>query len=812
MSDPVNQDTLQVIDSSGEPVRQRVSSVQAARNIFNDCLLAQEPLSRVRARIRGIVNGNPPYDPDELKRLGQGWRTNFNAREAEAIIDANSSALWEMQHDLFVFARFRARDPNHRYSPTNGLDYGQILSEEYTQVLRDWDRWPVFTDLIIHDSMETGIGAAIWSDSKAVFPSWHNISSFVFPSKATTEVEDLDFFFLCDEIPLHRIFDIVRADPKKAKEEGWDLTVVRDYLVSLFGYGSSQTSESPEDRYRMPAWEAVQQMIRNNDPAVQTRQFEGVKIVRLFVRDLTGSSGVTQYIFTEELVQTQSPQDPSDEAVSFNDRFLFMRENQFRSMPECLWLLLYSYGDGFLSSVKGLGHRILPHCEISNRLICSTFDSGILSSSLLLQPKSGIDFSKMSILRVGPLTYIPEHVEAIQTSFNPKVEGQILLRDMSSSILNNNTGVFRARNENPLKREGNKTARQVVSEESKEARFEKNQAAYFYCQWDFLHREVFRRLIGVKGTSSVFSADVKAAEDFRSRCTSRGVPEELLDSKYWDVRAERAIGLGAPGMRLDVTAQVLSVKGMLPEENQPHAVREFLAARVGAQHVDRFFPLKPKSAYTSDASSIAYMENNDFREGSWVPAGSDQPHGIHIPIHMTPLVQIMQSFDSDPQSVDARQAMSVFAVAIPHIQEHLMYMSRDHLDTDIEREAKLKEYNDLFKKVKEFFGRLQGVADKLEQAAQKQREQEMQKIQELQQEADGRKFEVQKYEIDKKHELDVYQAQLLHQARMAKAETSIEAQVRKVLNDLQIDSLKAASEIENDRRETDAKIAKESRT
>jgi hypothetical protein len=773
----------------GSAPAKRVSNVEAARQIYDDCVLDAEPISRVRARIRGLVDGNPPYDPAELRRLGQGWRTNFNAREAEAIIDTNAAALWEMQHDTFVVARFSAVDPMYGYSPDNGLDYGDILAQEYTRVLKSWDQWPTYTDLVIHDALESGAGAMMWVDETGVLPKWYNISNFTFPKKATSSLSDLDFFFLRDEIPLHRFFAVTES-PELASEEGWNVDAAKQYLIQSFGFGANPGSSNPDDEYRMSGWEAVQQMIKNNDSLVQRQQFEGVKVVHMFVREVSGDRGITHLIFTEDDVSSSSldrkfTDDPNDE-MSFASSFLFERQSKYEKISHVLWWLLYSYGDGFLNSVKGLGHRITPHCEVSNRLICSTFDSGMLSSSLLLKPTTSVDFSKVSVLRVGPFTYMPENMEAVQTSFNPRVDALLMLRDMSSSVLNNNTGVFRTRGENPLRREGGKTAREVMAEEQKEARFEKNQAAFFYSQWDLFHREVFRRLCSGESTSLLTDeTEREIALQFQSRVVSRGVPFEVLTPDLWEVTAERAIGLGSAGVRLDVTGQLLSIRGMMPEENQVHAVREFIAARVGAHHVDRFLPLKPRSMFASDAASIATLENNDFNEGSNVPVGSDQPHGIHLPIHFAPLMQLAQSFSDAPDQIDARKALQVFQIAIPHIEQHLQYMANDHLPEDAARRQTFGEFQNLLGQLGEFMGRLVGVVEKMDQAAQNQAAQEQQQMMELQAMAEQQQYDVQRYKIDKDAELKRYEADLLHQARMAKANTSIEASVRRVLSDME---------------------------
>lgn len=780
-------DTVINTTPTGEAPKSRIASIEAARAIYDDCLLDAEWAARSRARIRGLVDGNPPYNPEELKRLGQSWRTNVNFREAEAIIDTNAAVLWEMNQDLFVLARFVPKDRTTGYSPDNGTDYGAIIAEEYTNVLRSWPDWPVFMDLVIHDSLESGMGAAVWPDDMQWMPKWFNISNFVFPKNTRCSRESLDLFFLRDEIDLGQLYRIVESEDKAASM-GWDVEQVKRVLIRLFAAGESNTSGEPDSLFQMSPWESVQQMMKNNDSGIQRRQLEGVRVVRMYVRELEPGAGVTQYIFEEDDVRTAASaqtRGEHGESVEDPDAFLFKKQGQYENMMQCLWWLLYGYGDGFIRSVKGLGHRITPHCELSNRFIGQTFDAGVLSSSLVLQPKTGADSQKLQILRVGPVTYIPEFTEAVNTSFSPRIDALVMLRSMSTSILNNNTGVYKTKNENPLQKESDKTAKQVMSEESKEARFEKNQAAFFYAQWDYFHAEAARRLMNSKYAKTSLPVEGKeAAAEFRKRCVARGVPEEVLDYNLWGVVAERAVGTGAPGMRLDVTQQLLQIKGMMPEENQAHAVREFIAARVGAQHVDRFMPLKPKDVYASDSASIATLENNDFAEGRWIPVGSDQLHGVHLRTHFVPLVQVQQVLAEAPDRLDPRQAYGMFANALPHIQQHLAFMSKDHLPQDTARENKMKEYVKLFKQMTEVMTNLELTVKNLEKQDQQKQVQVQKQMQQMQEELQRKNVEVEKYKIDQDAALERYKADQLNSARSSKTQTSIQVAVQRAMQDM----------------------------
>lgn len=781
----MSEDKLLFIEpKTGEPVEPRITSVDAARALFEKCVLESEPLSMVRARIRRLVDGNPPYSEEELRRRNMGWRTNVNFREAESIIESNTAQLWELQQDLFVLARFQPKDPSVVYHPSQlGQDYASILSEEYTRVLRADPSFFSLLELVIRDSLRFGIGCLFWHDPYSWLPQWVPVSSILFPSMAKCDITKLDFFFVRDELDLGLLFSLFRAEgaEERARSMGWNVDWVKKVLIAVLYGGQSEVS-SDGVLYPMSRWESLQMQIRNYDSEVQRRQYDSLRVVRLFVRSLEDSR-VSQFMFTESPVFVEGPSGSA--GGSSREEFLFQGRGEYESMSQCLWWLLYSYGDGYLRSVKGLGHRIAPHCELSNRFLGHIFDAGMFASTLMLQLRADTDAQRLNLLRVGPVTYLPSNVDAVNAAFSPRLDAMIMLRDMSSAILNNNVGVFRVKNENPLRRDPEKTAYQVRAEEAKEVRFEKNQIAYFYAQLDFLHREIARRLLRRDvASSSLPLPGREAARSFRERCLRRGVPESLLDASAWDVFAERAIGLGSQAMRMDITAQLLQIKGMLPEENQAQVVREYIAARVGAMHVDRFMPLKPKDMYSSDAASIATLENNDFMEGSFVPVGSDQLHAVHIPIHFVPLVQILEVIREAPERLDVRQAHGVFSTALPHIEQHLAFMALDHLPQDYEREKKLSEYTKVFKQLNEARTHLETMLRNLEIAERKKAEQQAQQMQELARAADERQFLLKKYEIDRQAELERYKADLLNQARQSKTEVAISLAVRRALADI----------------------------
>jgi hypothetical protein len=797
-----NQDMLQNATEDGHAPVRRLTTPEAAYEIYQSFLDGGEDRAMQWSKIQGMYDRNPPFDQNELTRLGRGDQTNVNTGEMESIIDTNTAAAHEAVFEVPSLISVRIRS---EYLPDDStLDFAAIIADEYSQTVWDWDSFPSYTDLVTKDSFRYGMGFMLWRDQWDWRPRAFRAANFLCPPKASTAYDELEIFGVRDEVPVRWLYQAVE-DEEAAKDAGWDVGFTRRVIAESYKFKSGN-----DDQHQTSTWESTQTKIRTNDVETEAQEFTGIRVVHLLVREVS-STRVSHLII---------PEDPTYKG------FLYKGYERFGDMAQVLWLLTFDNGDGLIRSVKGMGHRAFLHCDLSNRLFCNTIDGGKLAASLLVQPRAGNDIGKAQVLRAGMLTMIPSSLDVIQTSFTPPIQHLIPLRHMSSEILNNNLGVFRPRSENPLQREAEKTAAQVRSEESKEARFSKNQAAQRYVAWDRWHREVYRRMTTAdylsygydsmeqllqiialtRGVQQVydnkpgtvdFLPGQKEAIAFLIGCLRRGVPPEILLDRdaIRTLRAVRAVGQGSDSARRGALNQLMAQRGAMDELSRRNLERDWTAAQIGGYgQVDRYFPNYDRSKKPSAEAGIAALENNDFAEGSQLPVGYDQNHVAHLPVHFAPLVQIAQLFEQAPDQVDAVRSLQLFSIMLPHIQEHIGYLAQD-----VSREAQVKQYVETFKMLAQVAKKLEGqaaaIAAQQDQAAQQQQAE----MEELQRRADANEVELaaRKYEIDRRIELDMLEVQSLHASRMAKTGTSIQA-----------NAAQTAAKIENERRIAEAEIEK----
>ena len=76
-----SQVALENITESGGVPESRLTDARAVLDMVLNMIRADDYRASTRAKVKGLVDGNAPYNSNELKRTGQSFRTNVNFRE-----------------------------------------------------------------------------------------------------------------------------------------------------------------------------------------------------------------------------------------------------------------------------------------------------------------------------------------------------------------------------------------------------------------------------------------------------------------------------------------------------------------------------------------------------------------------------------------------------------------------------------------------------------------------------------------------------------------------------------------------------------
>ena len=675
-----------------------------------------------------------------------GDTVNVNFLTMRANLDARAASAHELFVEVPTLVEFKPR--TGKTVAPEIYEYCSVMAEEFTQLILDWNQFHPSVDLIVRESDAFGIGFVLWPDEYDWRPKAYRRGTLRFDPDASVYIDENDVYTISDRMTAGELYDIIE-DEEAAAARGWKVGNVKELLVQTFITGDGKEDE----KYQVSMWESLQQMVRNNDPQFQEKQFAKVKIVHMLVREVAEPRKVSHLIISES---------------DTNQVFLCEALNRFDDMHQVIWWLPYNYGDGYARSVRGVASFMAQHDDLSNRFLGRVFDAGFMSASLLLQPQSQGDLSRLQFIQHGQYTILPPELTAIQSTFQPQIAPLIQLRGVSESVMKNNTGLYRQHDET-VERGVEKTARQVVEEVSKEARYEKAAVTHRYNQLDMFYREIMRRLTSpmmIDGEGKY--PGHQGAKDFVQRCTERQVPKAfVLDwAKNTRLDATRALGLGSLGVKYDLTNQLVNPLALanMDEAGRRNAWRSWGAARVGFRGVDQYFAKANRDAVPSQEQSFAVLENNDLQEGTAVLVGNDQQHKLHLDVHLPAIAALIQATQGG-QIADPVRAVQVMQLMLQHAAQHL-----EALAPDQSRSQYVKQVQEVLQAGQQALGQLVAAARRVQAQQQAAAQQQQQVVQDAQQTIANREFEAKVLEINRKFALKEREQESLNDMRRSKTE------------------------------------------
>lgn len=673
-------DDLLTIDDKGKAPATRIKDHSALHSIYKNLLMADEQSASDRSRIMDMFDGAAPYDPIVLRRMGQAYRANLNFGEAAADLEQALAAYNDLvtSVDRLVAVKTSFGDESQRE------EYGAIIGEEFHRlVTKDWPSFYFRQQLLSYYFVAQGLAVAFFEDERNWQWNICPIGDFLIP-RATPSTEDKIEIACVRRVYLaHELFRYIE-NPKAAKETGWNVDAVRDAIRDA-------RTTRPEEGFN---WEELQREIKNNDLYFAHVRSKEIHVVHYYVREFDGT-------YSHAIGRRDGLGD-----------FLFKKPSRFKNASQAFHVFTYGVGNGQYHSIRGLGYKIFPHIQTTNRLRCAMADGAMMQTALLLQPQTAEDVSRMTMAYSGPLAFLPPGLQVVQTNFpNLAVEVMPIVNEMAM-VRQSNTGSYRTQMNAPTGKP--RTATEIEAQVANEAILSTNAINLFYVPWGRLLREQFRRLQRDTWVSGEPGAE--EAKKFRKRLEERSVPWEAVKAVY-DVDAVRAVGLGSPAARLTAFNEFMQLLPRFDELGQVNAIRDRVAARVGYDQVDRYLPNpNVKNRIPTDAK-IAELENDSMQGGRPVSVLPNENHSIHLQVHLreaTPLTEAVQN-----NQVENKQfTMTFLTMLFEHCNEHLVRIAQDQT-----KQQELGQYNLAMNLLKEAVTNLQrDVEEDIRRAAEAQQQ------------------------------------------------------------------------------------------
>jgi hypothetical protein len=639
-SSSVNDALVGNLERDGTPPPSRIKDPESLHQVYNRLKQSDDVNARNRSEVDAMFDGQPPYDDGTLREAGMASRCNLNFGEAEALLEASLAGYVDLVQSVenLITVEVKEQDPGKK------SDYERIIAEGFTKMLREWDEFNFKHVLNSTYFVKHGVSVAYWEDEYDWRWQVSKIGDFLIPRRTFAAEEMVEVAVSPRVMRAHELYSFIKNEDR-ASEIGWDVDEVKKAILANSG---------ATDSYHISDWERYQEDLKNNDIYVSHGAGSEIRVIHAWVKEYDGT--ISHYISL---------------ADGSNEEFLYQKRSRFRRACDAFVTFCYGVGtNGYYASIRGLGYKIFPHIQVSNRMRCQFVDGAMLSTSLLIQPDSEDSLENLAFEYLGPFSVLNSGVQILEKNLPNIGQNAIpVLQDMSQQ-LRERAGAYRSVAGNPTSKE--RTKFEVQAQLQGDARLTSGAMNLFYEPWTRLLRGCFRRAVRADYLAEERGGEAVAA--FKKYCSSRGVPLDVLHNKVTEVRAVRSIGAGSDQLRLIAMDEFMAISSQFDEQGRQSLLRDRVAARVGYDHVDRYVPKLPESRPVID-ERIAEFENAGMSQGRQFTPQSTENHFVHASVHIQDIANLAESVKQ--QQADLQTAAQYFQIALPHATQHMQFVAQD---------------------------------------------------------------------------------------------------------------------------------------
>jgi len=651
-------------DGSGRApiVATESGELKAPENIMTNIWTVRAIYSRLRTQhlerielyssIKGMIDGNPPYDPEELEQNGIDHIANFNDMSSSSTFERAALAHWNLLNQTQSFVKFSLHFPGEPNAPK----YAEIMSRNFDYVVRKWPPFEKRVNRLAGQLVQLGVSPVIWPDEL----DWRwrvvDLSKLFVPDQAPDDTELLTFFAIESTFDVQYLFQVYEKFKDKPEDKTlWNVEELERLLLHFANQHSKDRSTSFVDMVE------VQKSIQNNDMNYGDFLTDNIRVVSFIQKEYSGK--YSHYMFHVYY-------DGGD--------FLFKASEIFEKLEDFIVLFTASPGEETIHGSRGVGHRMYSTSQAMMQLNCSIIDMARMSSTPFLR---GAPTQDSSALRVFP--GVPTHIgntDFVQTNFGANISQLIGASDFLQSRLEFNIANA---GDNPAipdsNEQGSLAPSQARSMVFKEHGILKNHIKHFYNKFDLVIVNMVSRML----KSKEGQPGHKWAKEWKRRCVADGVPEFIFNNSntrdinpltglplFLDVKASRVAGDGSTVgqiMGLQELTELLGGDIGGPREVKAYR-RQAVLATLGSEYLDEYMQESSEADERAGGASLAALENAVMEDGRAPVFSPDNEHRSHTVTHIALGSEIIDRLQQ--QQMDPVQADKVFHVLVPHMQQH----------------------------------------------------------------------------------------------------------------------------------------------
>lgn len=678
-----------------------IGSAQDARETLNALIKAEETRSKRRANFNGMLNGNPPYSPAELRAAGQAERANFSQREAEGFMGAAKTPYYAL---VFKGDRFIQLTLDYANADLGLLQtWAGKIATHYQYALEDWDGLDMHMQRSQFQMVAHGSGPMVWEDKEDWRSSSRMAGQFMLPDDASADIDDWETAGCVRSYLPTKLWALIKNE-ERATQRGWNVPACKRAIMKA-------APEKTQSLYGQ-SWEFYEAEMRKGATGFDAKS-KRISVGDLFQKEF--SNRISHFIIHRE-EGTAGTELSTEKENDKQQGFLFRKLDRFENFSEIVCPFLYDVGpDGQWHSVKGAGPKIYDFCSASDRVFMSMLDGALKASGITLHAKDAQALQEAATTQMAGVTVVGPKYEVIQQRVAPDLQSPLVAKRELGDTLSRNTGQYRAHfvtddHAPTLGQEQLNVAEQNVLADG--------DASRYYKYLDRFHRQTLKRLLAMgkkifEKKKDIAPVDIEkersltpseeGALKFYRGCIRDGVPEEVLKfESFCRIRATRLVGNGSAQMRQIIGKELLSLLPAMNERGRNFTLRSFTSALAGETVADAIFPAYDTPQVVDSHMSLATLENNFLKiPGATVMVDPSQDNVVHFGIHLQAVQDMAQQVQSG--GADPRALLVLLEQAGPHMFKHISAVQGDPT-----RKAQVKGMLDAF-------GKMSGMADKLAQ-------------------------------------------------------------------------------------------------
>lgn len=651
--------------SNGVSVPEKIiKSVAAARTIYTRFRTNHLHRMALYKEIEGLIQGNPPYNPAELRSAGLQHVTNFNDMSANAVIERACLAYWNLLHNSetmvsFIFRGATGKDPSAPF-------YAKLLAKHFDYAIRKY--WPAFrTNLasLASQLVKLGVSPVIFPSPRS--PKWNvvELNRFFIPDQTSSDVETLSTVFVETDFTIQYLHGVLKKfKDKKQDEHPWNIDQLAKILTWFSGPNTNQVN--PADAVEL------QKKVLSGDIGFDSQYDQRIRLVSLLQVEYNGK--VSHYMFHRD----HTPAVPATGVPE--DEFVYYAHEQYKSMQEALVIFTMNPGQATIHANRGLGHKIFSLAQAKIQLDCSVVDMGKWASTPIVK-SSSLNSKDADQIRFYP--GVPTNIgtaELLQNNLGANVEKVVTAAEYMASLIQFNISYSGSDPASPDPDTGSQAPSQTRLLATREFSVLKNFILHYYENVDKVVQIMVNTIIHLKETDP----DHKIYACWKKRCIADGVPAKLFDMienaekdelpDWMDVSATRAAGSGSQVALLIALEALQPYAGSMGPREEKEFKRLLITALIGHEHVSSFMQESDDVDEMAGGASLAGVENAIMQTGKSPVFSPDNEHRSHLATHIALGTSIIQGVQQG--QMDVIEADSVFNVLVPHLEEHANAASR----------------------------------------------------------------------------------------------------------------------------------------